>query len=453
MEPEEYAETFSSTVTNGFIALEIAIGDNLRPFDSLKKFTSPVTPTELAVSCKLKERYEHSLDFDVPIPLLNLSQRNRSRLASVLPNVAANTSSLLECFNEDGPKGYDYSNQLDTLMWLDHDNKSCDSKWINGNLFPTGHKETDTLSNVLDFGCGPGSLTIKIAEHLPNAKVYGVDIDRKSIEKAKENKAKENIPNVEFVLLENDHLDESWTKKFDWITMVYVLHDLPNPNFRILDIQRVLKDDRIISVIVPCVHSDHKMNQGNQSAAMLMSREPAAANGIGWGVQTRAEFIKSHGFKILGLGAGGKSNEVGRSAVPVCMPHDPDNGQNSHAKHFGTLYGMEYNDPGLGQNLYDKDAPCAVCRVNYVSSVVTIPGKSTCYKGWNLEYSGILVAGQHTDAGASAYICLDQSPDVLEGGSEDMGGYTLFPVKAYCGSLRCPPYIQGSLVKCAVCSR
>ncbi|CAC5383474.1 unnamed protein product [Mytilus coruscus] len=326
LEPEEYADRFSSTVTNGFIALEIAIGNKLGLFGSLNEFTSPVTSTELAVSCKLKERYVREWlgcmsaagfvsitpDDKYFIPEACKPHTESSKLASALPHVAANTSSVLECFKEDGPKGYDYSNQLETLMWLDLDNKLCDSKWIDKNLFPVGHKEKDTISNVLDFGCGPGSLTIKLAEHLPNAKVYGVDIDRNAIEKAKENKAKENIPNVEFVLLENEHLDESWTKKFDWITMVDVLHDLPNPNLSISEIKRVLKDDGIVSAIDPCVDSDHKMNQGNLTAAMLyvfstficlpcsMSREPAVANGIGWGVQNRAEFLKSKGLKILG---------------------------------------------------------------------------------------------------------------------------------------------------------
>ncbi|XP_071140399.1 S-adenosylmethionine-dependent methyltransferase Rv2258c-like [Mytilus edulis] len=326
MELDEYAEKFSSTVTNGFIALEIAIGHKLGLFDSLKKFTSPVTSTELAVSCKLKERYVREWlgcmsaagfvsitpDDTYLIPEACKPHTQSSGFASVLPLIAANTASLLECFKEDGPKGYDYSNQLDTLLWLDHNKKSCDSKWINENLFPVGFKEIDTIINVLDFGCGPGSLTIKLAEHLPNAKIYGVDIDRNSIEKAKEKKAKENIQNVEFVLVENDHLDETWTKKFDWITLVDTLHDLPNPNFSISDIKRVLKDDGIVSAVDPCVHSDHKKNRGNQSAATLyvlstfmclpssMSREPAAANGIGWGMQNRAEFIKSQGLKILG---------------------------------------------------------------------------------------------------------------------------------------------------------
>jgi hypothetical protein len=47
---------FSTTVMNGYVALEIAIGHKLGLFSALKKFNSPVTSHELADSCKLKER-------------------------------------------------------------------------------------------------------------------------------------------------------------------------------------------------------------------------------------------------------------------------------------------------------------------------------------------------------------------------------------------------------------
>jgi methylase of polypeptide subunit release factors len=40
-------------------------------------------------------------------------------------------------------------------------------------------------------------LTINIAKHVPNAMVYGIDIEEIAIAKAKENKKKENISNVE----------------------------------------------------------------------------------------------------------------------------------------------------------------------------------------------------------------------------------------------------------------
>ena len=53
---KEYGEKFSTTVMNGYVALEIAIGHKLGLFSALKKFNSPVTSQELANSCKLKER-------------------------------------------------------------------------------------------------------------------------------------------------------------------------------------------------------------------------------------------------------------------------------------------------------------------------------------------------------------------------------------------------------------
>ncbi|XP_071138688.1 uncharacterized protein [Mytilus edulis] len=154
-----------------------------------------------------------------------------------------------------------------------------------------------------------------------------------------------------------------------------------------------------------------------------------------------------------GLGGGGYYNNGGRSAIPVCVPHDPDLGPVSSTSLFSTMYGMEYNDEAFGKNLYDQDVPCAVCRAIHITSVLIVPGKLSCHKGWNLEYRGILASGLHNNNGASSYICMDQSPEVLEGGAQNDNGYTLFPVKAYCGSLKCPPYVQNSIFNCVVCSK
>lgn len=114
---------------------------------------------------------------------------------------------------------------------------------------------------------------------------------------------------------------------------------------------------------------------------------------------------------------------------------------------------MEYNDAVFGNNLYDKDVPCAVCRATHTTSIIMIPGKSRCLKGWNMEYKGLLASGNHRDNGASTYMCIDQTPEVLEGGVQNENGYNLFPVKAFCGSLKCPPYVQNSIFNCVVCSK
>lgn len=164
----------------------------------------------------------------------------------------------------------------------------------------------------MDFGCATGMLTINIAKHFPNAMVYGVDIEEKAIAKAKENKKKENISNVEFVLSSGELMDKTWEKKFDWIIIVDVLHDLPNPDQCLAEVKRVLKDDGIVSAIDPAFHSDQKMNVGNPNASMhyvfstficlpcSMSAEPAVGHGVGWGIENRVAFLKAREFKILG---------------------------------------------------------------------------------------------------------------------------------------------------------
>ena len=68
---------------------------------------------------------------------------------------------------------------------------------------------TDSICNILNFGCATGMLTINIAKHFPNAMVYGIDIEEIAIAKAKENKKKKNISNVEFVLSSGGLMDKT----------------------------------------------------------------------------------------------------------------------------------------------------------------------------------------------------------------------------------------------------
>ncbi|CAG2232291.1 unnamed protein product [Mytilus edulis] len=156
---------------------------------------------------------------------------------------------------------------------------------------------------------------------------------------------------------------------------------------------------------------------------------------------------------LSSLGGGGYYSHKGRSATPVCVPHDPDLGHVSSAGYFANIYGMEYDDAEFGANMMSQDVPCAVCRAMHKTSVIMVPGKLSCVKGWKMEYKGILASGHYDDAGASSYICMDHSVEVLEGGAKNENGYKLFPVKAFCGSLKCPPYVQNSIFNCVVCSK
>ena len=79
---------------------------------------------------------------------------------------------------------------------------------------------TQQQLTVLDIGTGSGCIAIALAKHLPNAKVYALDISPKALEVAKEN-ALLNKVDVEFIeknILTSSHYELiSASRKFDII--------------------------------------------------------------------------------------------------------------------------------------------------------------------------------------------------------------------------------------------
>lgn len=113
------------------------------------------------------------------------------------------------------------------------------------------------------------------------------------------------------------------------------------------------------------------------------------------------------------------------------------------------MYGSEYDSTEFGHHNGD-DLPCSVCRSTVQSSVLIIPGKSSCYGDWSMQYHGYLVAGYYNASAATQYICLDEHPEALFAGQRDENGKMFYPVKAVCGSLACPPYEDGKFLTCVV---
>lgn len=73
--------------------------------------------------------------------------------------------------------------------------------------------------------------------------------------------------------------------------------------------------------------------------------------------------------------------------------------------------------------------------------------------GATLQYDGYLTMGNFGHAAASEYLCLDSSPEDREGSLEHQDGAWFDQTLIVCGSLPCPPYQDGGVVLCAVCSQ
>lgn len=169
------------------------------------------------------------------------------------------------------------------------------------------------------------------------------------------------------------------------------------------------------------------------------------------------EFVKMEtnmnalSFFFSGFAGGSLYDHTGAAAEFVCLPLDPDliSGFTSGTAY---VYGSEYDTNEFGHRS-GNDLHCSVCRSKVQSSDLMIPGKSSCYDGWTMQYHGDLVAGANIHKAATQYICLDEHPDALTAGQDDHDGKLFYPVLAVCGSLACPPYEDGKYLTCVVCTK
>ncbi|VDH93749.1 Hypothetical predicted protein [Mytilus galloprovincialis] len=77
----------------------------------------------------------------------------------------------------------------------------------------------------------------------------------------------------------------------------------------------------------------------------------------------------------------GKNYSLGGSgANMLCLSNDPE------WNHFSDGGNVLNNHQDFGTSKLNKDIPCAVCKTPEKSSVLMIPGKTSCYGGRNKEF-------------------------------------------------------------------
>lgn len=81
-----------------------------------------------------------------------------------------------------------------------------------------------------------------------------------------------------------------------------------------------------------------------------------------------------------------------------------------------------------------------------------IPATNACPPDWSVLYSGHVMAGYGGYAASTDYVCVDKDPQDRPGGEANMDGQRLYYTVAKCGSLPCPPYQDGVILSCVVCS-
>ena len=103
---------------------------------------------------------------------------------------------------------------------------------------------------VLDYGCGTGTTSCEIANHVKE--IHAIDISSKMIEIAKEKAVLSKVENINFV--QTDIFDERYRKEsFDTILAFNMLHTVPNPHNVTQRIHELLKPEGLFISLTPCL--------------------------------------------------------------------------------------------------------------------------------------------------------------------------------------------------------
>jgi ubiquinone/menaquinone biosynthesis C-methylase UbiE len=108
--------------------------------------------------------------------------------------------------------------------------------------------------HVLDYGCGPGSYIIPLAELVGGSgKIYALDIHPLAIQKVQAIASKKQLKNVEAIL--SDCQTGLPDNTLDAVLLYDAFHHLSDPDVVLKELHRVLKPDGILSF------GDHHMKE------------------------------------------------------------------------------------------------------------------------------------------------------------------------------------------------
>jgi ubiquinone/menaquinone biosynthesis C-methylase UbiE len=118
--------------------------------------------------------------------------------------------------------------------------------------------------HVLDYGCGPGSYIIPLAELVgKSGKIYALDIHPLAIDMVRSIASKKHSANIETI--RSDCKTGLPDNSLDAVLLYDILHDLGDPDGVLEELHRVLKPNGILSL------SDHHLKE-NEIASKVTNK-------------------------------------------------------------------------------------------------------------------------------------------------------------------------------------
>ena len=155
---------------------------------------------------------------------------------------------------------------------IEHHNTRSASKDA-GFLLPFLHDK----QNILDCGCGKGSITLGIASEFASARVVGCDIGEKVLQEAQIDAERGGLTNLSFEVGSIYALPFS-DNSFDAVIAHAVFQHLAMPDAAIAELDRVLNHYRLASVGLAICCSRYRSTMSSVMAPLVVEKYPRPQN-------------------------------------------------------------------------------------------------------------------------------------------------------------------------------
>lgn len=100
---------------------------------------------------------------------------------------------------------------------------------------------------ILDVGCGPGTITIDLARYVPQGYVVGVEYANKPLSAARQLAEQQRITNVQFAVADAQDLNKYSDDSFDVVHAHQLLQHVRDPVRALKEMRRVVKPGGIVA--------------------------------------------------------------------------------------------------------------------------------------------------------------------------------------------------------------
>jgi len=165
---------------------------------------------------------------------------------------------------------------------------------------------------VCDLGCAEGVALILMAKAFPRSNFVGIDISKDAIAKAQRETRRQQINNLDFMVLDAALLQDNLELKesFDYVTAFDAIHDQTRPLDVLQGIYQILVPDGLFSMVDIAAHSnladnlDHPMGSFLYTVSLMHCMpvglvDGGAGLGMMWGREKAVDMLNEAGFQKI----------------------------------------------------------------------------------------------------------------------------------------------------------